>query len=77
MATRWHPSNRHRLRARTGDLRGSPTPPAIARVELVGIPWSMVIGPKGLAEGNVEIRNRKSGETSTAPFQSVLDGLTK
>ncbi len=48
-----------------------------ARVELVGIPWSLVIGPKGLTEGNVEIRNRKTGETSTAPFQSVLDGLIK
>ncbi|MBX7247674.1 MAG: proline--tRNA ligase [Caulobacteraceae bacterium] len=48
-----------------------------ARTELVGIPWSMVVGPKGLAEGNVELRNRRTGETSTAAFDSVLDGLIK
>ncbi len=30
--------------------------------DLIGIPWRITIGPKRLAEGNVEVRNRRSGE---------------
>jgi hypothetical protein len=36
----------------------------------------LIIGPKGLAEGNVEIKNRATGERSTAPLADVLAGLT-
>ncbi|HYD04741.1 MAG TPA: proline--tRNA ligase, partial [Reyranella sp.] len=46
-----------------------------ARADLVGIPWQMVVGPKGIANGEVEIKRRATGEKSVAPFQAVLDGL--
>ncbi len=47
-----------------------------ARADLIGLPWQMIVGPKGIAEGNVEIKNRASGERSTAPLADVIAGLS-
>jgi prolyl-tRNA synthetase len=46
-----------------------------ARMDLIGLPWQTVVGPKGLAEGHVEVKRRATGEKHTVPLQSVLDGL--
>jgi len=32
-----------------------------ATADLIGIPWQILIGPKGLAEGKVEIKKRADG----------------
>ncbi|OYX00854.1 MAG: proline--tRNA ligase [Caulobacter vibrioides] len=48
-----------------------------ATMDLIGLPWQLIVGPKGIAEGVVEIKNRKSGERHTASLESILDGLTK
>ena len=47
-----------------------------ARMDLIGLPWQMIVGPKGLAEGKVEIKNRATGERSSAPLEEALAGLT-
>jgi len=47
-----------------------------AKANLNGLPWQPVHGAKGLADGVVEIKNRASGERSTAPLADVLAGLT-
>ncbi len=39
--------------------------------ELIGIPYHIVIGPKGLKEGNAEITIRRTGEKKTIPISSV------
>jgi prolyl-tRNA synthetase len=46
-----------------------------ARMDLIGLPWQTIVGPKSLAAGEVEIKNRRTGERSTAALESVLDGL--
>jgi prolyl-tRNA synthetase len=46
-----------------------------ARADLIGVPWQMVIGPKGLAEGHVEVKRRATGERSTPSLESVLQAL--
>jgi prolyl-tRNA synthetase len=33
-----------------------------ADMDLIGLPWQIVIGPKGVKEGIVEFKNRKTGE---------------
>ncbi len=33
-----------------------------ARMDLIGLPWQIVIGPKGLEKGVVELKRRKTGE---------------
>ena len=47
-----------------------------ATADLIGLPWQMIVGPKSIAEGDVEIRNRATGEKSVAPLDAVIAGLT-
>ena len=46
-----------------------------ATMDLIGLPWQMVIGPKGIADGVVEIKNRRSGEKQTLPLDAALKVL--
>jgi prolyl-tRNA synthetase len=32
-----------------------------ATADLIGIPWQILVGPKGLAEGKVEVKTRADG----------------
>jgi prolyl-tRNA synthetase len=33
-----------------------------ATADLIGLPWQLIVGPKGLAEGKVELKRRSTGE---------------
>lgn len=33
-----------------------------ATLDLIGLPWQILVGPKGLAEGRVEVKRRQTGE---------------
>ncbi len=46
-----------------------------ATADLIGIPWQIVIGPKGLAEGKVELKRRATGERETLPLADVAARL--
>ena len=35
----------------------------LASMDLIGIPWQIVVGPRGMENGAVELKHRKSGET--------------
>jgi prolyl-tRNA synthetase len=39
--------------------------------DLIGIPYRVTIGPKRLAEGKAEIKNRRSGEVTVLPISEV------
>jgi prolyl-tRNA synthetase len=41
-------------------------------VELVGIPYRLVVGPRGLADGVVELTTRRSGETVRIPVEQAV-----
>jgi prolyl-tRNA synthetase len=43
-----------------------------ARMELIGLPWQIVIGPRGIENGVVELKHRKSGEKVEMPFDEAL-----
>jgi prolyl-tRNA synthetase len=43
-----------------------------ASIDLVGIPWQLIVGPKGVAEGVVEIKRRATGERRTLPLDQAL-----
>ncbi|HEY3912068.1 MAG TPA: proline--tRNA ligase [Stellaceae bacterium] len=43
-----------------------------ATMDLIGLPEQLVIGPRGLAAGTVEIKHRRSGERQDAPIDSVF-----
>jgi prolyl-tRNA synthetase len=48
-----------------------------ASMDLIGIPKQLIIGPKGLAEGNVELKDRATGERQVLPLDAALAQLTK
>ena len=40
--------------------------------DLIGLPWQIIIGPRGAANGRVELKRRATGERSEASVDSVL-----
>jgi prolyl-tRNA synthetase len=46
-----------------------------ATMDLIGLPWQLVIGPKGLASGEVELKRRATGERQTLPLEAALRAL--
>jgi prolyl-tRNA synthetase len=46
-----------------------------ATADLIGVPWQVVIGPKGLAEGKVELKRRATGERETLSLDDVAARL--
>jgi prolyl-tRNA synthetase len=47
-----------------------------ATADLIGVPWQLVIGPKGLADGVVELKRRATGEKVSVPLNEALERLT-
>ncbi|HUK59264.1 MAG TPA: proline--tRNA ligase [Stellaceae bacterium] len=43
-----------------------------AAMDLIGLPWQIVLGPRGLAAGTVELKERKSGERQELSAESAL-----
>jgi prolyl-tRNA synthetase len=46
-----------------------------ADAELLGIPHCVIIGDRGLAAGNLEYRNRRTGDTGELPVNGLLDAI--
>ncbi|MFD2207299.1 proline--tRNA ligase [Kiloniella antarctica] len=44
-------------------------------MDLIGVPWQMVIGPRGLKNGVVELKNRKTGEKEELSLEAALSKL--
>ncbi|MEK9851233.1 MAG: proline--tRNA ligase [Candidatus Puniceispirillum sp.] len=47
----------------------------LAAMDLIGIPWQVIVGPRGLENGFVEVKYRKTGETTEISPQTVLTML--
>src|SRR5438045_4424831 len=47
-----------------------------AAADLIGIPWQILIGPKGLAEGKLELKRRSDGSRENRGPDEVLARLT-
>ncbi|MDQ0469321.1 proline--tRNA ligase [Labrys wisconsinensis] len=43
-----------------------------AAMDLIGLPWQVIVGPKGLAAGQVELKNRATGARETLSPADVL-----
>ena len=43
-----------------------------ASLDLVGIPWQLIVGPKGVAGGTVELKRRETGERQILPLDAAL-----
>ncbi len=47
-----------------------------ADMDLIGLPWQVVVGPKGLAKGIVELKNRATGERREISAADAVAKLT-
>lgn len=43
-----------------------------ADMDLIGVPWQVIVGPKGVKAGIAEIKNRRTGERSELPLDAVV-----
>ncbi len=48
-----------------------------ATADIIGIPWQVVVGPKGLADGKIELKRRANGEKLELSIDAVIERLTK
>ncbi len=47
-----------------------------ATADLIGIPWQVLVGPRGLAEGKVEVKKRATGDREMMTPAAAFDRLT-
>ncbi|MEP3525490.1 MAG: proline--tRNA ligase [Hyphomicrobiales bacterium] len=47
-----------------------------ATMDLIGLPQQIIVGPRGLKDGVVELKNRATGERETLTIEAVLNKLT-
>jgi prolyl-tRNA synthetase len=48
-----------------------------ATMDLIGLPWQLIVGPKGLERGIVELKRRATGEREELSVESALARLTE
>jgi prolyl-tRNA synthetase len=46
-----------------------------ATMDLIGLPWQLIIGPRGLADGVVELKRRATGERLTLTLDDALRAI--
>jgi prolyl-tRNA synthetase len=47
-----------------------------ATADLIGLPWQVMVGPRSLAEGKVEVKNRKTGERELMSVEDAVERLS-
>ena len=48
----------------------------LSTMDLIGLPWQLVVGPRGVASGTVELKRRSTGEREELSIESALARLT-
>src|SRR5438105_2299010 len=48
----------------------------LASMDLIGLPWQLIVGPRGIASGTVELKRRSTGERDELSLESALARLT-
>ena len=46
-----------------------------ATMDLIGLPWQVIVGPRGLKKGLVEVKRRDSGEREELSMDAALSML--
>ncbi|MBA3576263.1 MAG: proline--tRNA ligase [Sphingomonas sp.] len=48
----------------------------LGSMDLIGLPWQLIVGPRGIANNMVELKNRRTGEKQELSVESALARLT-
>jgi prolyl-tRNA synthetase len=43
-----------------------------ADLDLIGLPWQLIVGPRGIAQGKVELKRRSTGEREEVGLDAAL-----
>ncbi len=46
-------------------------------MDLIGLPWRITVGPRGLANGVVELTSRCSGESEEMSAEAAVDRIAQ
>lgn len=49
----------------------------LASMDLIGLPWQVIVGPRGIAAGTVELKRRSTGEHEELSLESALARLSE
>jgi prolyl-tRNA synthetase len=44
-----------------------------ATMDLIGLPWQLIVGPRGVAAGTLELKNRRTGDRQDLPAEAALN----
>jgi len=47
-----------------------------ADMDLIGLPWQIIVGPKGVAAGMVELKNRRTGDRAEITLDQAISQIT-
>jgi prolyl-tRNA synthetase len=47
-----------------------------ATADLIGIPWQIIVGPRSVASGEVEVKNRKTGARDNLSLEAAINRFT-
>jgi prolyl-tRNA synthetase len=47
-----------------------------AAMDLIGLPWQMVVGPRGIGNGVVEVKNRRTGDKQELSPEAAINLVT-
>ena len=48
----------------------------LGSMDLIGLPWQLIVGPRGIAAGTVELKRRSTGDREELSIESALARLT-
>jgi prolyl-tRNA synthetase len=48
----------------------------LGSMDLIGLPWQVIIGPRGIANGTVELKRRSTGQREELSLESAVARLT-
>ena len=48
----------------------------LGSMDLIGLPWQLILGPRGVAAGTAELKDRRTGEKHELSIESALARLT-
>ena len=47
-----------------------------ATMDLIGLPWQVIVGPRGLEKGEVEVKRRATGQRETMSLEAAVNRMT-
>jgi len=48
----------------------------LGSMDLIGLPWQVIVGPRGIANGTVELKRRSTGEREEVSIEAAVARLT-